>query len=214
LLRIARGFSLKFLNRLKTIPNVASGATLSYDVNLFDEMNRRKQITWADSSKWDYGYNLRGEVESGSRKWSDSTTVAGQQYGYLFDSIGNRTSTTTNGRSATYTPNAANQYSSRTVPGAVDVFGTASSSATVTVNTAATTRKGSYFSKELAADNSTTSVLSTATIAATLPSGTTTRASTKLLPKTPVKGNWGQGELGSASKTTGQVHYQVKQRDK
>jgi RHS repeat-associated protein len=42
----------------------------------------------------------------------------------------------------------------RTVPGAVDVTGTANVNATVTVNNSATVRKGDYFYQELAVDNS------------------------------------------------------------
>lgn len=54
----------------------------------------------------------------------------------------------------TYTTNALNQYSQRSVPAALDIFGTADSAATVTVNNQTTSRKGDYFHKELALDNS------------------------------------------------------------
>ncbi len=52
-------------------------------------------------------------------------------------------------RPASYTANSLNQYTSRTVPGAVDILGIANSAATVTVNSLATYRKGEYFWKEL-----------------------------------------------------------------
>jgi hypothetical protein len=47
-----------------------------------------------------------------------------------------------------------NQYTQRTVPGAVEVQGAATNTATVTVNLQPTYRKGDYFRAELTADNS------------------------------------------------------------
>ena len=66
-----------------------------------------------------------------------------------FDDIGNRTATKAGGdqyggnlRNASYTPNSLNQYTSRTVPGYLDIIGSAATNATVTVNQKATYRKG------------------------------------------------------------------------
>lgn len=63
---------------------------------------------------------------SGKEYWSDGTPVAGQQFEYAFDDIGNRTSTKAGGdetgaglRSASYSVNNLNQYVSRTVPRAL-----------------------------------------------------------------------------------------------
>jgi RHS repeat-associated protein len=47
-----------------------------------------------------------------------------------------------------------NQYSQRTVPGAVDITGTANTAATITVNNEGAARRGEFFYKELATDNS------------------------------------------------------------
>src|SRR5271157_3982103 len=65
----------------------------------------------------------------------------GEQFTYAFDDIGNRTQTQAGGdehgwnlRTASYSANDLNQYTSRTVPGAVDVIGVATNTATVTVN--------------------------------------------------------------------------------
>jgi hypothetical protein len=38
-----------------------------------------------------------GTATSGVKYWSDGTKVAGQQFGYAFDTIGNRTQTQTGG---------------------------------------------------------------------------------------------------------------------
>lgn len=48
--------------------------------------------------------------------------MAGQQFGYDFDDIGNRESTLVNARTGECTSNV-NQYTQRTVPGAVDMAG-------------------------------------------------------------------------------------------
>jgi len=102
-----------------------------------------------------------GQVTSGKRYWSDGTNVAGQQFEYLFDDIGNRLSASSGGdetganlRVQAYTANNLNQYTQRTVPGYVDVFGTATNTSTVTVNQQSTYRHGDYYRAELSVDNS------------------------------------------------------------
>ncbi len=172
-------------NRLKKITHVASGGTRRFDTTVFDSRDRRKEIAWEDGSKWTFGYDDLGQVTSGGRKWSDASAVEGQQYGYAYDGAGNRSGasgTTVNGRTSTYNVNALNQIASRSVPGAVDVMGSANPSATVTVNGAATSRKGGYFYKLLTASNAAGPVAVAETIAATLASGTTTRTRTGVLP--------------------------------
>lgn len=142
-------------NRLTGITTArpTTGVIASYGYQL-NSLGQRDRADLADGSSWHYTYDTLGQVTNGKRYWSDTTEVAGQQFSYLFDGIGNRTSTTTNGRTATYTPNALNQYSERTVPGAVDVLGEAAPGATVTVNTTATARKNGYYYKELPVSNS------------------------------------------------------------
>src|SRR6185436_2939395 len=95
----------------------------------------------------------------GRKNWADNSPVWGAQIENSYDSIGNRTSAKAGGnplnqlRPSTFTTNSLNQYSQRSVPGAVDITGTANSGATVTVNDQSTARKGDYFYKELAVDN-------------------------------------------------------------
>jgi hypothetical protein len=95
-------------------------------------------------------------VTSGKRYWSDGTPVAGQQFTYNFDDIGNRKTTASGGdgsgsnlRTANYTANNLNQYTSRDVPGYATVLGSANANATVTVNLQRAYRYGNYFSDEL-----------------------------------------------------------------
>jgi hypothetical protein len=79
-------------------------------------------------SCWVYSYDHLGQVVSGKKYWSDGTPVAGQQFEYTFDDIGNRKTSAGGGdqfglnlRSAGYTNNALNQLTSWVVPGYVDV---------------------------------------------------------------------------------------------
>src|SRR5258708_2456480 len=90
------------------------------------------------------------------------TPVSGQQFEYAQADISNRSSTKAGGdpsgnnvRVATYSVNNLNQYTNRTVPGAVDVTGIANAAATVTVNNQATYRKVEYYRKELSITNTT-----------------------------------------------------------
>ncbi len=148
--------------RLQAIMNTVgtAGSPLLGHAYGYDAVNRRTRATLADGSAWNYDYNDRDEVVSGKRAWDDFTPVAGQQFEYAFDPIGNRTGTKAGGdqnganlRSASYTPNALNQYSSRGVPGSVDVLGAATGPASVTVNGAAAYEKGEYYWKEVSAGN-------------------------------------------------------------
>lgn len=150
------------LGRLETIATTtpALGTVASY-VYTYNNLDQRTRVTREDNSYWSYVYNDRNELTSGKKYWSDNSPVAGQQSEYAFDSIGNRTSTKAGGdaqglnlRQASYTANSLNQYEQRTVPGAINVRGTANAAAIVSVNDQATYRRGDYFYKELMVDNS------------------------------------------------------------
>lgn len=158
--QIARSYDS--LGRLSSIATTSPtlGTVASY-VYTHNNLDQRTRVTREDNSYWSYVYDDRGELTSGKKYWSDNGPVAGQQMEYVFDSIGNRISTKGGGdaqglnlRQATYTANSLNQYQQRTVPGALDISGTANAAATVTVNDQATYRRGDYFYKELAVDNS------------------------------------------------------------
>lgn len=76
-----------------------------------------------------------------------------------------------------------NQYTSRTVPGAVDVLGLAmGNNSSLTVNSATPWRKGEYFRKEVSVANSTVAVWQAIAVAAT---GETTVNGNVFVPKTP-----------------------------
>lgn len=133
-------------------------------------------------------YDPLGQVRSGRKCWPDMMPVAGQQFEYAHDDIGNHTQTKAGGdehggglRQANYSANSLNQYSSRDVPGAVDVMGVALGTNTVTVNSQSTYRKGEYFRKELTVANSSVPVWESVSVAA---NGETTVNGDVFVPKT------------------------------
>jgi YD repeat-containing protein len=135
-------------------PSTASVTSHSY---LYDALHRRTQATLEDGSSWQYEYNDRNELTGGKRSWQDWTPVAGQQFEYAFDNIGNRTSSKAGGdansanlRTTTYAANALNQYTTVTTPGYKDVLGAALATNSVTVNSGSCSRKGEYFNTSTA----------------------------------------------------------------
>src|ERR1043166_1564664 len=167
------------LNRLTGIssaPSAASAVSFNYAYN---SANQRTAITNADNSRWAYGYDSLGQVTSGKRSWADGSIVTGQQFEYGFDDIGNRRVAASGGdplganlRYQNYTPNNLNQYTQRAVPGFVNILGTATNTATVTVNAQPTSRKGDYYRQELTVTNSTAAVWQGVTNVGFLPQST------------------------------------------
>lgn len=158
-----------YLDRMTSILSTPAGtnmssASLSY---LYNDLNQRKREMAGDGSGWIYGYDSIGQLTSGKKVWEDGVPVEGQQFEYVYDDIGNRKSTKEGGnasgqnlRSATYTPNTLNQYSTRSVPNKVDVLGISTSSSTVQINSSnADYRRGPYFREELSVSNSGTNAI-------------------------------------------------------
>jgi hypothetical protein len=156
-----------YLNRLLSTASASAAASGVNFIYAYNNANQRIRATLADGNYWLYGYDSLGQVTNGVKYWQDGTKVAGQQFGYAFDDIGNRTATATGGdqsgaglRPASYSANNLNQYTSRDVPGAIDTMGLSFATNTVTItspdaqnNAAAVYRKGEYFRKELALNN-------------------------------------------------------------
>ncbi len=148
------------IGRLQNITTTPASESWQGYTYTYNNLNQRTRVTREDASYWSYVYNDRGEIVSAKKFWSDNSIVWGAQTEYAYDNIGNRISTKSGGnllnqlRQSSYTPNSVNQYTQRTNPGAVDIMGTANSSATVSVNDQGTSRKSNYFYKELPVDNS------------------------------------------------------------
>jgi RHS repeat-associated protein len=151
-----------YLNRLLAVssaPSASGQVPVSFNY-AYNQANQRTRSGLNDSSAWSYEYDALGQVTSGKRSWSDGTMVPGEQFQYTFDNIGNRIATLAGGdqnggslRSATYTANNLNEYSSRTVPGAADVIGAGDVSGTVTVNGQSTYRHGQFYQTALTLTN-------------------------------------------------------------
>ena len=149
------------LNRLSSISSQPSalGAQLSAAVYTYNDANQRTKATREDSAYWNYSYDTLGQVTAGKKYSSTDALLPGYDYAWSYDDIGNRKTATTNSQISKFTADLLNQYSSRTVPGVVDVSGAAAVDATVTVslnNTVpqATTRTGELFYKQLAVSSS------------------------------------------------------------
>ncbi len=158
-----------YINRLSSIASTPSNS-FAYQYN---QASQRIMTALADGSYWRYGYDALGQVTSGDKYWGDETPVAGQQFEYTFDDIGNRTQTQAGGdqtganlRVASYTNNSLNQITSRDVPGYVDVLGDGLATNGVTVNGTTAYRKNEYFREQLGVTN-TSPVWDGITVAAT-----------------------------------------------
>jgi len=178
-----------YLNRLLSVSSANSQLPSPiYYAYAYNNANQRIRSTRADGSYWLYEYDALGQVRSGRKYWPDQTPVAGQQFEYAHDDIGNRTQTKAGGdergaglRYANYYANSLNQYTNRDVPGAVDIMGLSFATNTVTVNGQTAYRKGEYFRRELAVDNSSSARWTNITVAATNQTNVTGNA---FLPKT------------------------------
>lgn len=149
--------SYDYLNRLTLITNNVAGASaespaFAYALNSADQRTGVTNFGGGTSSTnpthWLYGYDALGQVTNGTKRWNDSTLVLGQQFGYSFDDIGNRRFAISGGdanglhkRLQTYSANNLNQYTSRTVPGYLEIIGSATNTATVSVNNVTASRR-------------------------------------------------------------------------
>ncbi len=189
--------SYDFLNRLTAISSVSSGSSVVNYLYQYNAANQKTAVTVVDNTYWVYGYDALGQVTNAVKKWPDNSVVAGQQFGYGFDNIGNRRMTLAGGdqnganqRQASYSANSLNEYASRTVPGAVDIIGSATNTATVWVDQTLAYRKTNYFWRQLPITNTAGPVYQTVTTLAALTNGTnaefgTTNIGHVFLPQTP-----------------------------
>jgi YD repeat-containing protein len=149
--------------RLHTIANLVNGAPVTSHSYDYDALNRRTAAQLEDGSTWQYGYDDRDELTTASRIWAPwlyDTPVAGQQFTYAYDNIGNRLTAAsggdTNGLNLWtnyYTANSLNQYSGIVTPGYQSIIGVALPTNSVTVNGGAADRKAEYFHREIAVAN-------------------------------------------------------------
>ncbi len=175
-LRLSTSYTYDYLNRLTSVestPQASGEQPLKFGYG-YNSANQRENVTLADFSRWKFQYDSLGQLNSGKKYWSDSLPVAGEQFEYSFDSIGNRRSTKSGGdasasglRSANYTINDLNQITSRDVPGTIDIIGAATATNVVTVNGNQTYRHGEFYQYPLSVSNTGTSVWQSVTVAIT-----------------------------------------------
>lgn len=186
------------LNRMTRIEALnAQSAPLNSWTYECNAVNQRTAVTNADGCYWIYGYDRLGQVTSGKKHWPGGQVVAGEQFEYVFDDIGNRKLVKTGGdafgqslRTASYTPTLLNQITQRVVTPFVDVLGYANSAATVTVNNQAVLRRGEWFRAELGLTNADGPAALDLTTLAVLRQGTNgdltaTNTGRVLAPRTP-----------------------------
>ncbi len=205
-----------FLNRLTSINSTTNSVAVASFNYAYNSANQRLNVTNADSSYWSWQYDNLGQVTGGVKRWSDNSLVAGGQFGYAFDTIGNRTSAQFGGDQhgngllpATYTADLDNRYSQRTIPSAVDILGVATNAATVSVNNLPTLRHGTFYRAELGLNNSTSSVFQSVTNLAVLNEGTNADIMTNItgnvyLPQNPEAFTY---DLDGNLKTDGHWNY-------
>jgi YD repeat-containing protein len=148
------------LTQISSAPSASYTLPLTFNYN-YNPANQRTKDTLADGSYWVYGYDSLGQVTNACKFFSDGTPVAGQQFDYTFDTIGNRTQTLAGGdatggglRLANYSANNLNQITSRDVIGRVDILGASILTNVVTVNGQTAYRKQEYYRQQLAVNNS------------------------------------------------------------
>jgi YD repeat-containing protein len=190
--RLTTSRSYDNLNRLRQINSVTNAQSVASFAYAYNAANQRTAVTNVDGSRWSFGYDQLGQVTNGTRFWSDGSRVAGQQFGFGFDTIGNRLWATTGGdtnganlRTQTYSANALNQYTNRTVPGFVEVSGSVDAGAAVTVNSLTPDRQGEYYRKEVSVNNSASGVAQWINSRATNVTGTSVVARLSFTAQTP-----------------------------
>ena len=147
-------------------PVVGSGYT-------YNTAGQRIRQDLGDGTSWTYTYDRLGQLASAQRRWPDGALVAGQQYGYLYDDIGNRKDSREGGdaisaglQTTSYTTNLLNQYTSIVTPGVASVNGLANATNGVTVNGTATVRQGEYWWKQTSVNNASAPVWASLNVAA------------------------------------------------
>jgi YD repeat-containing protein len=113
----------KQYDSLNRLTGVSSSSAVNFNY-AYNNANQRVSVTNVDGTYWVYQYDALGQVTGAAKNWPGGGLVAGQQFGYSFDSIGNRQTAAFGGdqnganfTSASYGANLLNQYTNRTVPG-------------------------------------------------------------------------------------------------
>jgi len=177
------------LNRLQSIASCPSIFSVGY---AFNTANQRTARTNADASVWNYGYDSLGQVTDANKVLQNGQFVAGQQFQFGYDTIGNRTYTRNGGypngtglHQANYSVNALNQYTSRDIPGFASTSGNLDTNALVWVNGVSPTFQGDYFWQEFLVNNMVAGVLTNLEIVTIDSTSTNVADEPCFVPQTP-----------------------------
>ncbi|HWA27857.1 MAG TPA: RHS repeat-associated core domain-containing protein [Lacunisphaera sp.] len=164
--RLTTTKSFDKLNRLSSISSQpsASGSQAISAAYTYNSANQRTKVVRENNAYWNYGYDALGQLTSGKKFTSSDVAVPGHDFAWTYDDIGNRKTETRNLQMSTYNANLLNQYTARTVPGIIELLGTADPAASITVNSAAIPRQDSFFYEQLAVDNSSTAQYSSLSV--------------------------------------------------
>ena len=84
-----------------------AGATYTHGYTLNDK-NQRTSATLPDGNKWNYTYDVMGQLTGAVKQDTSNNPLTNMNY--FYDLIGNRISATENSATTTYTSNLVNQY--------------------------------------------------------------------------------------------------------
>ena len=99
------------LNRLASVASLnVNSMVLSSNAYAYNAVSQRTAMTNQAGNRWEFGYDLRGQVSKGWQFTNQTELLSGRDFGYRFDPIGNRQSTTNSGLTTNYTANWLNQY--------------------------------------------------------------------------------------------------------
>jgi RHS repeat-associated protein len=151
------------LNRLSSISSAPSAPSASSAVSsayAYNSANQRTKLTREDNAYWQYEYDALGQVTAGRKHLPTDAIVSGLDFGWTFDDIGNRKTSTVNAQISNYPANSLNQYAQRSVPGVLDVMGEAQADSTISTTYPATggaisrpSRQGTLFYQQLNVNN-------------------------------------------------------------
>ena len=94
-------------DQYKRLTNIAVNGSNVYGYTLNDK-NQRTSATLPDGNKWNYTYDVMGQLTGAVKQDSANNSLADTSY--FYDLIGNRTSATENSATTAYTSNLVNQY--------------------------------------------------------------------------------------------------------
>lgn len=122
------------LNRLTnhtSAPAAAPAMPFGYQ---YDSAGRREERQQADGDYWVFEYDTFNQLDTAVKKNDAHVSLPGYSWDYRFDVIGNRENVTTNGQTSTYTVNALNQITARTIPRVVQFQGQVHPDAALALN--------------------------------------------------------------------------------